>query len=170
MELADFWKSANRLSRVALAAAALSAVILLGAFVGLSLDRLGAITYVMHLAVLALLLLLFARVAWHHFTDARRPNAEHSARPVPRSLKRLAVAAIALFVILLVTTAVAYGDGGPELQAGQYVWTRHGRIVRTMTADEHQAFQSSMLRVFASAWLAFSLMVAWVAEGIRRRA
>ena len=30
MELADFWKSANRLSRVALAAAALSAVILLG--------------------------------------------------------------------------------------------------------------------------------------------
>jgi hypothetical protein len=30
-----------------------------------------------------------------------------------------------------------------------------------LTVEEHDAFQAGVLRVFAGAWLAFSLMTAW---------
>lgn len=165
-ELADFWKAANRLSRAALAVAALSALILVSTLAGLRATGAGVAFYGVHLAVMALLFVLFGKIAWHHTWSVRRPHAERIPGRVPRTIKCVAIAAFALCAVLLITTAVVYGHGGPELRGGEYHWIRDGRTIRAMTLDQYHAFQSQVLRVFASGWLALSLIVAWVGQAM----
>jgi hypothetical protein len=106
---------------------------------------------------------------WHHLWSIRRPHAEPARTLIPRSLKVLTCAAFAVWLLLFLVSFTTYGEGGPELRGGQHVWVRGGADVRTMTVDEHHAFQAGVLRVFAAAWLAFSLMTAWTGHVVDTR-
>lgn len=63
----------------------------------------------------------------------------------------------------------AHGEGGIEVRGGQYIWVREGTPVRTMTPDGYEAFEGGVLRVFATAWMAFSLMIAWAGQAVDNR-
>ena len=45
--------------------------------------------------------------------------------------------------------------GGPAIRDGRYVLQVHGRVVRTLTADEYHAQQANVLRGFSGHWLIF---------------
>jgi hypothetical protein len=143
--------------------------VILGTFLGLRGSGPGLAVYGLHLAVMVLGLTLVGRVMWHHLWSIRRPRAEPAGTPIPRSLKLLTCAAFAVWLLLLFVSFTSYGEGGPELRGGQYVWVRDGTDVRTLTVEEHDAFQGGVLRVFAAAWLAFSLIIAWAGHVVDTR-
>ena len=142
---------------------------MVGTLVGLTANGPGLAVYSIHLAVMALGLVLVGRVGWHHLWSLRRPHIEHMRTDIPRSLKALTGAAFTVCLLLFVTSFTTYGEGGPELHAGQYTWIREGTPVRTMTPDEYESFEAGVLRAFAAAWLSFSLMIAWAGHVVDTR-
>jgi hypothetical protein len=142
---------------------------MLGTLRGLTANGMGFAFYSMHLAVMALGLFLLARTAWHHFRSLRRPEIEPVKAEIPRSLKVLTGAAFAACLLLIITSVIGYGEGGPEIRGGQYTWVRAGRSVRTMTPEEYERFEAGVLRIFAAAWAAFSLMIAWAGQVVDTR-
>ena len=142
---------------------------ILGTFLGLRGSGPGLTVYLLHLAVMSLGLALVGRVIWHYLWSIRRPHAEPAGATIPRSLKVLTCAAFALWLLLVFASFSTYGEGGPELRGDRYVWVRDGADVRTLTVEQHDAFQGGVLRVFAAAWLAFSLMTAWAGHVVDTR-
>ena len=169
MSLAGFWKTAAPLPRMALGLAALSGGVLLGTLFGLRAVGPGLALYAIHLGVMGLGLLLFGQVVLHQLRSATPSAGEQVQVKVPRALKLLTGVAFVACVLLLVTTFSPYGVGGPELRAGRYFWIRNGRPVRALSLEEYTAFQGSLLRAFAAAWLAFSLLIAWAGQVVSTR-
>ena len=167
--LAELWRVATPLTRAALLVAGSSAAVIVGTFLGLTASGPGLAVYALHLAAMVLGLTLVGRVMWHHLWIIRRPHAEPGRTPIPRSLKVLTCVAFAVWLLLFIVSFTTYGEGGPEPRGGQYVWVRDGADVRAMTVEEHDAFQAGVLRVFAAAWLAFSLMTAWAGHVVDTR-
>jgi hypothetical protein len=147
----ELWRVATPLTRAALLVAGSSAAVIAGTFLGLTASGPGLAVYALHLAAMVSGLTLVGRVMWHHLWSIRRPHAEPARAPIPRSLKVLTCAAFAVWLLLFTVSFATYGEGGPEPRGGQYVWVRDGADVRSLTVEEHAAFQAGVLRVFAAA-------------------
>ena len=169
MWLAGFWRTAAPLPRMALGLAALSGGVLVGTLFGLRATGPGLALYAIHLGVMGLGLLLFGQVVLHHFRTATSSDREQVQVEIPRGLKLLTGVTFVACVLLFVATFSPYGEGGPELRDGRYFWIRNGRPVRALSVQEYTAFQGSLLRAFAAAWLAFSLLIAWAGQVVSTR-
>ena len=141
--------------------AALSVIVLVATLFGLTATGPATAVYGIHLAVMGLGFVLFGRTFLHHMWAWRRPDVTHARTEIPRALKLLTIVAFVACIVSFMLSFNTYGEGGPEFQAGHYTWVRDGIAVRELTYDEYRAFEVGILRVFATAWLAFSLMIAW---------
>jgi hypothetical protein len=129
--------------------------IFVASFFGLTLDRLGAKAFLLHLGIFALAIpLIFVE------RRSRGVNPENGKpRWIVRSIQILGLLCIAFFLVFLALSHAA----SPEIIDGEYVLNNHGKIIGHITEREYLFLKGWELRLFASGWIFFyySLMMHW---------
>jgi hypothetical protein len=173
-----FWRGAAWLPRTALLLAGAAALVNGSSFVGLTAENVPRAVYGLHLAVMALGVVLFCRIGLHHLAFwrlARRARAGQGPGPTigptraPRWLRLAAVAATAYGVALLLWGAVSFGEGFAERRDGGYVWMRGRTVVRALTAAEYERYQAMGLRLMSAWWTFFALLICWASHVVHER-
>lgn len=148
-ELRLLWRTTAFFGRVSLCIAGAAAGAHLLALTGRSFGGPLAAFYALHVAVLLLGVALVARLTF----GRRRAVANTPPSVEPRRLRWL-VAFLGVYLLAwFLGTFAYYGEGGPQLRNGRYVWIDAGRVSRTLTEAQHATFQANIARVFSSAWL-----------------
>ena len=169
MTIRDFWRGAGRLSRAALICAALSALLNVASYAGVTMASAGGSLAVVHLAIMALGFVLFARI-WHHHSLAwRQPAVRPDRPPVPARLGWAAAASLVYLLVLFTWLFAAYGEGAPEVRDGREVWVAAGVVVRKIAPGTIARFEAHTLRLFSAAWLFFGLLIALSAHTVDAR-
>ncbi len=165
-----FWAQAPLLTRLALSLAGGALLVHCATYFGLRADRMVGASLLIHLAVMALFMGMFALTIYHHWLVLRRPqlSAPHRRR-LPRPLLRLTFITTLYGLILFFLLFSQYGEGGPQAVDGGYAWVRDGRIVRPMTSGQYHDYQVASLRLFSSWWIFFSLIIGCVAFSLAGR-
>lgn len=160
IDLRGFWRVAPRRSRLALGVAAVSVLAWLASFAGvMRYPAIAGSLFTVHLAVMALFLVHFVRLAKYNRLAWRAgPTTEPGPRQPP--VLRLATALSLVLVLVGFAQAASHGEGAPALVDDQEVWMNDGEVVRPLQAGEREAFDAEMLRAFAAVWLFFSLLIA----------
>jgi len=66
---------------------------------------------------------------------------------------------VALYASINFVAFIALSHGGtPEVRDGAYALSDHGRLIRTLTADEYRSQQVYIARGFSGHWIAFLLL------------
>jgi hypothetical protein len=140
-----------------------------GSYLGLGMSWIGGAFAIIHLVLMVLGFVLFARISLHHSLAWRAAGTRIHATPLP---VRLIMGTIAALIYLLVTALavfVIYGEGSAEVRNGQEVWVNGDSVVRTLAPGSVAAFDSFMLRVFSAAWIFFGLLIALVSHRVEER-
>jgi len=172
LPIAEFWRVASFVPRAALVLALTSATVVVGTFFGWNADAHLGVWFAIHLSVMMLIFALMARTAQHHVLALKRRSMRLQRVSVPVWLQVGAVICLGLTVVMILGSFWYWGEGGAEIRDGHYVWIRSGAPDREITRAAYEGFTSGALRIFATGWLAFCLVVAWwghvVAERIRQ--
>jgi hypothetical protein len=171
-DLRAFWRSASLLPRAALAVLAAAVAAHALSLLGVGWEAVPGLWVSLHLAVMALVLALFAGGLYEAALSPRRSFARDPV-PVPRHLVGLSVVFVAYAIAWLVGSFLSFGEGAAELRDGRYVWVLRGAVAREITRAEYRTFDARMLSVFSAGWCAFALPLALrhhqLAVRIRRR-
>ena len=169
MSLVEYWRENTWLPRAALVLALLSSCVLAGTTIGLTATGPFMGIFALHIAVMILMAVVFARITQHHALVRKVPLTPLAPVWIPGGLKVLTVLAFLVLAFTFFMTFYTFGEGSLVEQAGQYMWVREGSLVRPISLEEARAFNRMVLQVFALAWLFFSLLVAWVGHVVTSR-
>ena len=117
-----------------------------------------SIMIVLHVAVMLLVLTLFARLVYERLLSGLRRAVVQASDPLPKSLVWLTVGALVYVLTLMAITAATYGEGAAEIRNGQEVWVVGNLVKRTLEPGSVAAFQARTLSIFSSGWMFFSLL------------
>jgi len=135
--------------------AALSAYVI--SFMGATMDTIFRWAMFLHIGVFALVLPMYAV----EYSTIKRSRFLCDAiwRGVPKSgvraIQIVGVIFVAHFVLFLVQSHAA----SPEIKDGHYVLNNHGQIVKELTGAQYYWLKGSELRLFATGWMSFYLML-----------
>lgn len=129
--------------------------IFIASFFGLTMDKLGAKAFLLHLGIFALAIPLVIVDQWSKGGDPFRGKP----RWVVRSIQILGLLCVALFFVFLALSHAA----SPEIINGEYVLNNHGKIVGHISERDYLFLKSWELRLFASGWMFayYSLIMHW---------
>jgi hypothetical protein len=135
----------------------LSAVcVFLGSFFGLTLDKLGAVTFMLHGGIFALFLAQF-------LSDKKlRPMNPYSA--APPFVRSIGAALGTIFVVVFIAFFLMSRAASPQVLNGEFVLNAHGKIVAHISEHEYLVLKGWELRIFATLWMFFyfTLMTGWL--------
>jgi hypothetical protein len=140
-----------------------------GSFVGLTMGSAGGSVGLVHLAVMALGITLFLRVAYHQLFALRYPRVQPATNSLPSGLVWGAVASLCYTMAMVAWLVIRFGEGGAEVHDGREVWVNGGRIVRDLPPGSVAAFAEWTLRVFSASWLFFALLIALIGHRVEER-
>jgi hypothetical protein len=129
--------------------------IFIASFFGLTMDKLGAKVFLLHLGIGALFIPLVVVERWSKGVDPFRGKP----RWVIRSMQILFL----LFVVVFFTFLALSHAASPEIINGEYVSNSHGRIVGHLSERDYLFLKAWELRLFASGWILayFAIMMYW---------
>jgi len=129
--------------------------IFVASFFGLTMDKLGAKAFLLHLGVFAIGIPLVVVERW---SKGRNPF-RGKPRLVLRSFQILFILFIAVFFTFLALSHAAM----PDIINGEYVLNSHGRIVGHISERDYLFLKGWELRLFASGWILayFAIMMHW---------
>jgi hypothetical protein len=133
---------------------AIGVYIFFASFLGLTLDKLGARAFLLHLGVFVFMVPLIAveRAGRKGQTPWRRTEPyQGKPRWAVQSIQILGLLCIGIFVAFLIMSHGA----APEIKDGEYVLNSHGTIVGYITEREYRFLKGWELRLFASGWMFF---------------
>jgi hypothetical protein len=129
--------------------------IFIASFFGLTMDKLGAKAFLLHLGIFALAIPLVFAERWSKGVNP------FSGKPhwVVRSIQILGLLCVAFFFVFLALSHAA----SPEILNGEYVLNNHGKIVGHISERDYLFLKSWELRLFASVWMFayYSLIMHW---------
>ena len=169
MTIREFWHSTFAGPRTALVCAAIASVLNLGSYAGLGMSWAGGVFGIVHLAIMALGLLLFDRLAVHHRLSWNADGWRPESTPLPRRLIWAAVASLGYLLALFLGLFAIYGEGTAEVRNGREVWVAGDSVVRALAAGSVARFDARMLRAFSGAWLFFGLLIALTGHRVEER-
>jgi hypothetical protein len=111
----------------------------------------------LHIGVFALVLPMYAV----EYSTIKRSRFLWDAiwRGVPkwgvRTIQTVGLIFVAHFVLFLVQSHAA----SPEIKDGNYVLNNHGQIVKELTEAQYRWLKGSELRLFATGWISFYLVL-----------
>lgn len=100
---------------------------------------------IVHLVVMALVLLLFARIGYHHWLSFRAETMRKLDSPVPARLIVLALMSVLYFLGLFALLGASWGDGVPDVIDGRSVWMRADRVIRVLRPGEAHDYATQEL-------------------------
>jgi hypothetical protein len=153
MTIREFWRSTSGVSGSALVCAAFAGALNVASYAGLTMG----VFVVVHLAVMAVGLFTFHRVAVHHSLAWRAGGVHLETTPLPRQLVWGAVAAFLYLASLILFLPAVYPEGYPEIRDGREVWVQDGSVVRELAPGSVATFKSRELRLFSAVWLCLAL-------------
>jgi len=124
---------------------------------------------VVHLVIMALGFLLFARIALHHRLSWRASGWRPETTPLPRWLMWGTVASFAYTLALFLGLLAVYGEGSAEVRDGREVWVAADSVVRALPPGSVATFDARTLRAFSAAWLFFGLLIALTGHRVEER-
>jgi hypothetical protein len=129
--------------------------IFIASFFGLTMDKLGAKAFLLHLGIFALAIPLVFAKRWSKSVNPFRGKPGW----VVRSIQILGLLFVASFLVFLALSHAA----SPEILNGEYVLNNHGKIVGHISERDYRFLKASELRLFASLWIFayYSLMMHW---------
>ena len=149
---------------------AAAALLNLSSYAGLRMSWAGGVLGLVHLALMALGFVLFARIAVHHRLSWRAGGWRlQSTTPLPPLLVWAAIASLVYMVALFFGFVGVYGEGSAELRNGREVWVAGDSVVRALPPGSVATFDARMLRVFSAAWLFFGLLTALISHRVEER-
>jgi hypothetical protein len=127
----------------------------IASFFGLTMDKLGARAFLLHLGIFALFLPLV-------FIERRFKGVDpFRGRPhwVVRTIQVFGLLCFVCFFVFLILSHAA----SPEIIDGAYVLNNHGKIVGYISEKDYLFLKGWELRLFASGWMFFyyTLMMNW---------
>ena len=124
-------------------------------FFGLTMDRLGAKAFLVHLGIFALGIPLAFTERWGKGVNPFRGKP----RWVLRGMQVLFLVFVAVFFTFLALSHAA----SPQIVNGEYVLNSHGTIVRHISEKDYFFLKGWELRLFASGWIVgyYALMMYW---------
>jgi hypothetical protein len=129
--------------------------IFIASFFGLTMDKLEAKAFLLHLGIFALAIPLVFAERWSKGVNP------FSGKPrwVVRSIQILGLLCVAFFFVFLALSHAA----SPEILNGEYVLNNHGKIVGHISERDYLFLKSWELRLFASVWMFayYSLIMHW---------
>jgi hypothetical protein len=165
----EFWHSTFTAPRVAIVCAAIASALNLGSYTGLGMTWANGVFGVVHLAIMALGFLLFARLALHHRLSWRAGGWRPEVTPLPRRLVWGTVASFAYMLALFLGLFAVYGEGNAEIRNGREVWVVADSVVRALAPGSVATFDARMLRAFSAVWLFFGLLIALTGHRVEER-
>jgi hypothetical protein len=129
----------------------------------------GGLFALVHLAIMTLGFLLFARIAVHHRLSRRAGGWRPDSTPLPRQLLWGAVASLGYMLALFLGLFAVYGEGSAEVRDGREVWVIGDSVVRALAPGSVATFDARTLRVFSAAWLFFGLLIALTGHRVEER-
>lgn len=166
--LSRLWTTADNLTRTAVLLALAVAAVNGATYFGASPGESTGWTYLLHVSVMILGLLVFLRTGTHLFRTVVGPRR----KPAPWDRFLVLCTAISIVYLAALTVAVLsdWGEGGAIDRDGRFFWRRNGTIIRELTAFEYERYKAEALRVFSAGWLFFSLALAtWNHNFLHRR-
>jgi hypothetical protein len=129
--------------------------IFIASFYGLTLDKLGAKAFLLHLGIFALGVPLAVVERRSKGIDLLNGKP----RWVVRSMQMLLLLSVVLFFAFLALSHVA----SPEIINRAYVLNSHGKILGFISERDYLLLKGWELRLFASGWIAvyYALMMSW---------
>ena len=129
--------------------------IFIASFFGLTMDKLGAKAFLLHLGIFALAIPLVIAERWSKSVNPFGGKP----RWVVRSIQILGLLCVALFFVFLALSHAA----SPEIINGEYVLNNHGKIVGYISERDYLFLKGWELRLFASGWMFayYSLIMHW---------
>jgi len=108
--------------------------------------------------------------------DSQRASKESFAEMQALVPRGIYYAGIALSVYVAINFIVFMGqmdEGSPNVQAGKFYLTNHGKVVREITESEFHRFEAYEVRGFSGHWMLFSMVPAvyflFVEERLREK-
>ena len=163
----EFLVNTTVLARLALGVALAAGTANAASFVGLTMRDFEAIA-VLHIFVMTLGFILFARIALHHSLSWRFPRANVRDRKIPRWLFWSAAASLA-YVVAMFASMGRYGDGNAEVRDGREVWVRPDSTMVELPSGSVSAYARQELRLFSAGWLFFALGIAATSHVVEYR-
>jgi hypothetical protein len=129
--------------------------IFVASFFGLTMNRLGARAFLLHLGIGALFIPLLVVERWSKGVDPFGGKP----RWVLRSMQLLFLLFIVVFFSFLALSHAA----SPEIINGEYVLNSHGRIAGHISERQYLFLKAWELRLFASGWILayYAAMMYW---------
>lgn len=129
--------------------------IFVASFFGLTMDKLGAKAFLLHLGIFAIGIPLVVVERWGKGVNPFRGKP----RWVLRSFQILFLLFVAVFFTFLALSHAA----SPEVINGEYVLNSHGKIVGHISERDYLFLKGWELRLFASGWIVayYALMMYW---------
>ena len=129
--------------------------IFVASFFGLTMDKLGARAFLLHLGIFGLAIPLIAVERWSKGVNPFRGKP----RWVIRSMQILFL----LFIVIFFTFLALSRAASPEIINGEYVLNSHGKIVGYISERDYLFLKGWELRLFASGWIVvyYALMMQW---------
>jgi hypothetical protein len=129
--------------------------IFVASFFGLTMDKLGAKVFLLHLGIFAIAIPLVVVERWSRGVNPFRGKP----RWVLRSFQILFVLFVAVFFTFLALSHAA----SPEVFNGEYVLNSHGKIVGHISERDYLFLKGWELRLFASGWIVayYAMMMYW---------
>jgi hypothetical protein len=129
--------------------------IFIASFFGLTMDKLGAKVFLLHLGIGAFFIPLVVVERWSKGVDPFRGKP----RWVIRSMQILFL----LFIVVFFTFLALSHAASPDIINGEYVLNSHGTIVGHISERDYLLLKGWELRLFASGWILayYAIMMYW---------
>lgn len=129
--------------------------VFIASFFGLTMNKLGAKAFLMHLGIFALGIPLVFVEKWSKGANPFRGKPRWAIR----SMQILFLPFVGVFFTFLALSHAA----SPEIINGEYVLNSHGKIVGHISARDYVFLKGWELRLFASGWIVVynALMMHW---------
>lgn len=119
--------------------------VFIASFFGLTMNKLGAKAFLMHLGIFALGIPLVFVEKWSKGVNPFRGKPRWAIR----SMQMLFLLFVAVFFTFL---ALSHAES-PEIINGEYVLNNHGKIVAHISERDYFFLKAWELRLFASGWI-----------------
>lgn len=129
--------------------------IFIASFLGLTMDKLEAKAFLLHLGIFAIGIPLIFVEKWS--------KGVYPFRGKPRWVLRGMQILFLVFVVLFFTFLALSHAGSLEVVNGEYVLNSHGKIIEHISERDYLFLKGWELRSFASGWILayFALMMYW---------
>jgi len=129
--------------------------VFIATFFGLTMDKLGAKAFLLHLGIFVLAIPLAIVERWSKGVNLFRGKPRWAVR----SVQMLGLLFVGVFFTLLALSHAA----SPDIINGEYVLNNHGKIVGHISERDYFFLKAWELRLFASGWIVLycGLMMHW---------